>query len=540
MIPRPYQQEGLEALHDHICTKDTNPGVVVPTGGGKSLMIAWAIQMWLRECPWFRCVILAHRKELVEQNYEEFINVIHDDDFQFCGEVGIFSAALKRRDYESQILFASIDSIYKKSGEFSPFDVIMVDEAHRIPPAGEGKYITFLKGCKRFNPALRFIGWTATPYRMGCGPICHKDHMLHEVCYEARVTDLIRDGFLCGLRSKVGVAMPDLNGVKRQSGGDYVITSLSKATNKRDIVAAAIREAVEIICREKRSHIVFFCVDVAHCQSVSEELAKYGIYAPAVTGKTKAQERARIGEAFKNGDIHAICNVNVYTEGFNATCVDCIVLLRPTLSQGLFSQMVGRGLRLHAHKRDCLVLDFAGCIDEHGPVDLLGGKPIVMAVCGNCRESFSRAVRKCPQCGWEIPKIEMERLEAVESKRRMHGDKVSKKSILSSEPSTHKVDNVFVGRHKKEGKPDSLLVRYRCGLSMFREWVCLDHEGYAGQAAHSWWTKRFGPWKARGGSKVDAALEDLFLQQALQEYTKTITVKRNGKYTEIINYNQPL
>jgi DNA repair protein RadD len=316
----------------------------------------------------------------------------------------------------------------------------------------------------------------------------------------------------------------------------FVDCGPKKAANKGDIVARAVREAVEIICAERRCHIVFFCVDVAHCHAVSAELAKYGILAPAVTGKTKAEERTKIGEDFKHGRIHAICNVNVYTEGFNATCVDCIVLLRPTLSPGLFSQMVGRGLRLHENKRDCLVLDFAGCIDEHGPIDLLGGRPTVMAVCGQCRESFSRAIKKCPQCGWVIPKIEMEQMEAVESERRMHGEKVSTKSILSSAPSIHTVNSVHVSRHKKDGKPDSLLVRYVCGLEVFREWICLDHEGYAGTSGQTWWRQRFGPQKVK--PTVNSALESLFIEQYLNDWTKTVTVKREGKYKRIIGYNQ--
>ena len=87
-----------------------------------------------------------------------------------------------------------------------------------------------------------------------------------------------------------------------------------------------------------------------------------------------------VADDFKAGKYRAICNVNVYAEGFNATCVDCIVLLRPTLSAGLFSQMVGRGLRLHGVKEFCLVLDFAGCIEEHGPIDMLGNDAIKMAV----------------------------------------------------------------------------------------------------------------------------------------------------------------
>jgi DNA repair protein RadD len=415
------------------------------------------------------------------------------------------------------------------------WDVLMVDEAHRIPFSGEGKYRTFITESQKFNPNLRVIGWTATPFRMAGGQICHKDHILNEVCYEARVTDLIRDGYLCNLRSKVGETQPELKDVKRNSGGDYILKSLAEATNRDKLVFRAVAEAVRIINAENRRAVVFFCVDIEHCKRVSYELRKYGIFAPFVTGRTKSNERDHIAAAFRAGRLRAVCNVNVYTEGFNARHIDCIVLLRPTLSPGLFSQMVGRGLRTHKGKLDCLILDFAGCIDEHGPVDLLRGGSVVNATCKQCQESFSRATRKCPACGWEIPKQEIERLDEVERQRRLHGDKASKKSILSSQPETYKVDSVIVERHRKEGSPDSLRVKYVCGLSMFREWVCLDHDGFAGRKAREWWVKRFN-----GMSTVDEALENMFVTQRLLEWTKAITVRRKGKYFEIVDYNRPV
>ena len=526
---RPYQTEAIEAVHNFVCTKPGNPCVVLPTGSGKSVVMAALIQKWRAESPWVRGCVLAHRKELVQQNSEKMKAVYPD------GRIGIFSAGLGERDYESPVLFASVDSIYKRSGEFQPFDFLFVDEAHRIPPSGEGKYRTFVEGCRRFNPALRVVGWTATPFRMGCGDICHKDHILNEVCYEAKVTDLIAGRYLCNLRSKVGIIQPNLKEVARNSGGDYRINSLASATNKSDVVSAAVSEAIKIMAAEKRRAAVFFCVDINHCERVSAELQRYGIYAPFVTSKTKQELRDKLVRQFRNGEIRAICNVNVFTEGFDVSHIDCIVLLRPTLSAGLYSQMVGRGLRKSSRKDCCIVLDFANCIDEHGPIDLLGGQHVVMATCSKCRESFSRAVKKCPQCGWEIPKQEIERLQEVERGKNLHGAKPSNKSILSNEPQTHKVDSVYISRHVKADSPDSVKIQYRCGLSMYREWICLDHPGYAGQKAASWWRQRF----SGKIPTVSESLQDMFLGQAILEWTKTITVRQSGKFFEIIAYNQP-
>ncbi len=526
---RNYQQEAIDAVDNHIRTKDTNPCVVIPTAGGKSVCMAALIAKWQEECPTVRGCILAHRKELVAQNADKFSRYYKE-------RFGIFSNGLRRKDCNFNITFASIDSIYKKSGEFKPFDFIFVDEAHRIPPSGEGKYRTFITGCKRFNQDLRIIGWTATPYRMNCGNICHKDHILNEICYEAKISDLLQQGFLCNLRSKVSTQNLDLTEVRRFSGGDYIIKSLAKETNKDKIIYKAISEAVKYIKQEERKSIIFYCVDVEHCVKVSAELRKYGIAAPFVTAKTSQYDRDNIANAFRQRRLSALCNVNVYTEGFDVPHVDCIVLLRPTLSPGLFYQMVGRGMRLDKTKSFCLVLDFANCIDEHGPIDCLNdNKGTVTAVCKQCRESFSRAIRQCPVCGWEVPKQELERLEQKERERRLHGDKISKRNILSCEPETLKVDSVYVSRHCKEGSQDSVCIQYRCGLRMFREWICLDHDGQAGLISQDWWRRRF---RSNGTITVNQALESLLTSQTILEFTKTITVIKDKKYWKVIGYNQ--
>jgi len=526
--PRPYQEEALESLHHHVCTHDSNPCVVIPTGGGKSLMMAWAIQRWKAEYPRFRVCILAHRKELVKQNAEELKEIWPD------GDIGIYSAGLKQRDEDNSVLYASIDSIYKKWGNFAPFDCLIVDEGHRIPAKGEGKYRKFIDGCRVLNKNLRVVGFTATAYRMGCGPICHKDHILNHICYEANIGDLIRDGYLCRLRSKVGDEQPDLEAVRRNSGGDYIVKSLAEAVDKKDVIASAVQSAMRIIIAEERKNIIFFCVDVSHCKAVSKELVNYGLNAPVVTANTPPKDRDRIAEQFKAGKLKAICNINVYTEGFNAKQVDCIVLLRPTLSKGLYMQMVGRGLRTHPNKKDCLILDYACCIEEHGPVDCLEAGYVRLTECQECGDTFSRVVGECPNCGWVIPKIEMERMEAEDKKKRINDAKISNRSILGSEPEDVDVDSVTVHRHIKPGKPDSIRVQYRCGLTMYREWICLDHDGYAERKARQWWRERgFSNWET---ITVREALQDMFLPQWIRNKTKSITVKRLGKHSEIIGY----
>ena len=183
MQPRPYQREAIDALDAHLCSKATNPCVVLPTGSGKSPVMAWTIQRYKQDYPPFRCIVLAHVKELVEQNADKMRQVWPE------APIGIFAAGLRRRQRSQCITFASIDSVYDKADQFDPFDLVMVDEAHRIPARGEGKYRRFIQDAQLQNPNLRVVGYTATPYRLGCGPICHRDHVLNEIAYNANVRE---------------------------------------------------------------------------------------------------------------------------------------------------------------------------------------------------------------------------------------------------------------------------------------------------------------------------------------------------------------
>lgn len=526
---RPYQEEAIVAVNSHLSSKDSNPCIVLPTGAGKSLVMAEMIRRWIAGYPSFRCVVLAHRKELVDQNSKEFLGILEPHERTMCG---VYSAGLGEKDSDAQITFAAIDSIYNKCGCFLPFDAIIVDEAQRIPVRGEGKYRVFIGGCKRLNPNVRVIGLTATPYRLGSGPICHKDYILNEICYEANVGDLIAQGYLCSLRSKVSERAPDLSGVKK-SCGDYQQKALGAVVRNEALVEGAVTDALAHLDAENRTSCVWFCVDVDHCTQVLNALSFRGERAVAVTGETSSHERDAAVEAFRNRQYRHILNVNVFTEGFNVKQVDAVILLRPTLSKGLYYQMVGRGLRLHPDKADCLVLDYAHCIETHGPIDALDTGSVRVEVCQKCREVFARGVRICPKCGWEIPKQVIEERERVEAERRMHEERAAQLAILGSTPTEYKVDSVAVTRHSKNGV-DSLCVSYRCGVSMYREWICLNHAGFAREKAERWWRARFGE-KAVVPS-VDEALADMFLGYSISQVTESITVVKRGKYNEILYY----
>jgi DNA repair protein RadD len=185
---RPYQETVKTAVYDYLRTRDGNPCAVIPTAGGKTPVMASicrdAVLQWNG-----RVLILAHVKELLEQTADKLRAVCPEVDF------GIYSAGLKRRDTNNPVIVAGIQSVYRRACELDAFDLVLVDEAHLIPLDGDGMYRQFLGDAKIVNPHIRIVGFTATPFRLNCGPICTPDGILNHVCYEVGVRELIRDGF---------------------------------------------------------------------------------------------------------------------------------------------------------------------------------------------------------------------------------------------------------------------------------------------------------------------------------------------------------
>ncbi len=533
LTPRPYQLAALDALDTYLAEQKGNPCIVLPTGAGKTPTMAWAVKKYVSTWPKTRIIILAHIRELLEQGVEKMRTIWP------AAPIGVYSAGLGSRDRHYNITYASIQSVFKRGCDFDPFDLIFIDEAHRIPLEQDGQYRRFIDDCKLCNPKLRVVGWTATPYRLAGGAICHKDYVLNDIIYEANVKDLIEQGYLCRLRTKIGVHEIDTNGVHR-SKGDFKTGELEQRAMVDATVDGIAAEAVELLNRENRRAVLFFCVTVDHAEKFSRALAALGVTAPTIHAKTSSHVRSQLVRDFAAGRLRGLCNVNVLSEGFDAQRIDAVVLVRPTESMGLYYQQVGRGLRTHPDKTDCLVLDFAGNIVRHGPIDLLQGDRPQMTTCGGegCREHFPSIIGACPQCGWKIPpeiidpnvlpKGGGERIIPTDPKARVEG------AILSdqAEPWEMPVKSVAVKLHEKPGRPASLCVTYQGDFESHREWVCLSHPGFAGHKAKNWWRARFGDPVPE--SSEAAIASNLFLADAIAEVTDRIVVRQAGKYSEVV------
>jgi|694.fasta_scaffold39928_5 DNA repair protein RadD len=401
---RDYQRRALDMLNDwFVRHPNGHPVIEMPTGSGKSHVIAAFCQETLAEWPETRILMLTHVRELIEQNAAKM------REYWPNAPLGIYSAGLRQRDASQSIIFGGVQSLARKVDEIGRVDLLIVDEAHRIPTQSQGQYRTLIDGLTAINPRLRVIGLTATPYRLGHGMLTDEPSLFDRDGLIVPVTymELMKAGHLARLTCKRTSITYDLSDVRKR-GGEYVEEDLDAAVNNlktnEEVAAEIIRRAE---CR--RSWIVF-AVSVAHAYGLRDALRARGATAETVVGETPSAERADILAAFKAGEITAITNANVLTTGFDAPNVDLIAACRPTLSTSLYVQMLGRGTRTAEGKADCLVLDFAGVISTHGPFDdpkprkpgKKGGEAPVK-VCPECDELVHLSVMICPNCGhvWE-------------------------------------------------------------------------------------------------------------------------------------------
>jgi len=494
---RPYQQEAVVAVYDHLRRRDDAPCLVLPTASGKTPVMASicrdAVTLWGG-----RVLILAHVKELLEQAVDKLHTMAPD----LWMQIGVYSAGLRSRDTDKPIIVAGIQSVYRRAAELDRFDLILVDECHLIPVGGEGMYRQFLSDAKIINPHVRLIGLTATPYRMASGMICGPENLLNHVCYEVGVHELITQGFLCPLKTKAGRQKVDTSNLHIR-GGEFIAGEVEALMNDDDTVRAACREIVDHA--QTRNAVLIFAAGVEHAQHVQRVLGEMGHECGFVCGETPPTERAATLDRFKAGKLKFLVNVNVLTTGFDAPNIDCVALLRPTNSPGLYYQMVGRGFRLHPSKNDCLVLDFGGNILRHGPVDALqikspgaGGGEAPAKECPDCQSVVHAAYTVCPECGHKFPEPEREKHDQTATTAGVLTGQVEDNYVL--------VTGVTYRVHTKQGAPDdaprTLRVEYRTGWNKYTsEWICLEHTGYARNKAEAWW-------RARSNEPVPDNIED--------------------------------
>lgn len=521
---REYQQAAIDAVLDYWRDGGENPLVEMATGTGKSLTMAGLLKTLLASFPTLRVIVLVHVRELVEQDAMAMLRAWPG------APIGINSAGLGKRDRHSQILFASIQSVYREDAySLGPRDLVLIDEAHLVPRDGEGMYRTFLDKLRQRTPDLRVAGYTATPYRTGAGRLDEGEgRIFSKIVFTYGIGQGIRDGFLSNLISKATATAIDVSKVHVR-GGEFVAKELEIAVDTDFVTKDAVAEIVEFGAN-RRSWIAF-CTGVDHAEHVRDEVRRHNISCEMVSGKTPKGERDRILRAFKAGQIRCLTNCSVLTTGFDAPGVDMIAMLRPTLSPGLYCQIVGRGTRLAEGKTDCLVLDFAGNVKRHGPVDQIS----VRSGSSGSAEKDSIRAKECPECATLLHLGALECPTCSHSFRREE-DPLPKHdvradathSILSTGAATWvPVQSMMTYSHEKPGSPRSMRVEYFCGLATQREWVCFEHKGFARGKAESWWRR------AGGSLPVPATVAEAMTRIKELARVEAIQLRPNGKFFDV-------
>ncbi|MBJ3816399.1 DEAD/DEAH box helicase [Shimwellia pseudoproteus] len=353
---RPYQQEAVDATVRYFRTHDQPAVIVLPTGAGKSLVIAELARLARG-----RVLVLAHVKELVAQNHAKYQALGLDAD--------IYSAGLQRKQCDGKVVFGSVQSVARNPGHFaSAFSLLIIDECHRISDDSDSQYQQILTHLRQYNPRLRLLGLTATPFRLGKGWIYQYHYhgivrgdsqaLFRDCIYELPLRYMIKHGYLTPPeRLDMPVVHYDFSRLQARDNGLFSEADLNRELQQQQrITPHIISQIVEFA--QTRQGVMIFAATVEHAREV------LGLLPPGtaalITGETPGPERDRLINSFKNSAYRYLVNVAVLTTGFDAPHVDLIAILRPTESISLYQQIVGRGLRLSPGKTDCLILDYAG------------------------------------------------------------------------------------------------------------------------------------------------------------------------------------
>ena len=460
------QREAIDSLYSYWAHEKGNPLIVAPCGAGKSIIIAQFIREAM-EYPNTRILILTHRMELLEQDEEELRRLWPS------APTGFYSSGLGRKDRHAPILFAGIQSVHSRLHTFDPFDLVIIDEAHLIPRKESTMYGRAMDTLNLMNPQTRYVGLTATPYRLDSG-LLHKGEgsLFDRITYEIPVRDMIERGELCEVIGKRGQEVPDLSAVKKR-GGEFVGKDVERVMDVPALTRAACEEIVAY-GQNRRAWLVF-ASGVKHAEHIRLALESLGVDCDVIHGGMPRSERADLIERFKAGRLRCLINVDILTIGFNAPICDMGVLLRMTASTALYVQIVGRLMRTYPGKRDALLLDYGGNVERHGPIDRVRPKPpgkgdgdAPAKACPNCYSIVPAGALECTDCGHQFPE------RTPKHERTAYAGAVMSHQ---DQPQWVAVQSVSYHRHKKQGKPDSVRVEYQCGLRVYRDWWLPEHKG---------------------------------------------------------------
>lgn len=398
MALRWYQQEAHDAAIKWVRGSVDPCLIEAATGAGKSHIVAELANTLHRVSGGKHVLCLCPSAELVKQNRDKFLET--------GNPASVYSASAGGQCLRWPVVFGTPGTVKKAAQRIGPrFCAVVVDEAHGITPTVQ----FIIEEMRKGNPKLRVIGLSATPYRLGSGYIYRVDEhgkpnseerardpyfTARVYCIQAR--QLIADGFLTQpVIGQIGGEHYDTSGMQMNKRGQFDSADVDRAFVGHGRKTSAIVADVVTKARD-RMGVMLFAATVQHAKEIMASLPAQ--LSALVTGETDKSTRESIIRRFKAREIKYLVNVSVLTTGFDASHVDVIAVLRKTESIGLLQQIIGRGLRLHPDKAECLVLDYAENIDTHCPDGDLFAPEVRASYSGG--ESVPLKC-ECPQCGAE-------------------------------------------------------------------------------------------------------------------------------------------
>ena len=479
--PRWYQQNSVDSLFNYFYDGNKgNPLLIVPTGGGKSHILGMFCKKVITTWPEQRILILTHVDTIIRQDY------LAIREHLAAGFVGIYSAGVDRKERRA-VTIAGIQSIHSKHELFHKTTIILVDEAHLIPPSGTGQYRTFLSHFK-----CPVVGLTATHFRLGTGYLHEgKDRLFTDIAYEVDIVRLIEEGHLCQLIVPKDLPVQiDMEGVPT-SGYDFSKKESAKRAKREGITEAIVQDLGQY--KDKYKHWLIFAIDIEHAELITALLINEDIPTAMVHSKQSKTLNEALKHDFKSGGYQALVSVESLTTGFDMPGVDLISLMRATKSPVLHIQMIGRGLRTHQDKDHCLVLDYVGNVSRLGPINDVtiktrkkkGNGKAITKICPECKTRCAGVTKVCPECD-----------HVFEFKVNLN-DKAAKDKIVNHmkhkvkpavPPVWYRVDTVtYQDHYAKSGR--IMLISYRCGLRTFFDYKNFNRYQKSGYHAEFWWLK---------------------------------------------------
>ncbi|TKA30090.1 hypothetical protein B0A50_02809 [Salinomyces thailandicus] len=350
-------EESIEAVLDYISRGERRLGISLATGSGKTVIFSHLIKRIVSPTKnAHQTLILAHRQELIEQAARHCRNLYPD-------KVVDVEMSKQHASGTAEITVASIQSLMGGSDRLSKYDpsrfkLILVDEAHHIVAAqylGVLDHFGLLDG--RTNAHTTLVGVSATFSRADGVSL---GRVIDHIVYHKDYVDMIEDEWLASIIFTTVQSGADLSKVK-STRGDFQTGSLSVAVNNDESNTVTVR-AWMAKAGSRKSTLVF-CVDLSHVASLTAVFRQHGVDARFVTSDTHPRTRKERLDDFKQGDYPVLLNCGIFTEGTDIPNIDCIVLARPTKSRNMLVQMIGRGLRKHANKKDCHVIDMVASLE---------------------------------------------------------------------------------------------------------------------------------------------------------------------------------